>query len=54
MMIEFAFWLPPLLLGVGIYTLLRTKRVGLKIAAALLVFVGGLFTAFEIWVLAKH
>ena len=54
MEILFAPWLPPVLLGLGIFMLLKTKGVGLKIVGGLFVLVGGLLTVFEIWVYSKH
>jgi hypothetical protein len=54
MEILFAPWLPPVLLGLGIYMLLKTKGVGPKIVGGLLALVGGLLTAFEIWIYSKH
>jgi len=54
MEILFTPWLPPVLLGLGIYMLLRTKGVGPRIAGGLLAFVGGLLTALEIWIYSKH
>jgi hypothetical protein len=52
--ILFAPWLPPALLGLGIYVLLKTNGIGLKIVGGLLAFVGGLLTALEIWIYTKH
>jgi hypothetical protein len=54
MEILFAPWLPPVLLGLGIYMLLKTHGVGLKIIGGLLAFVGGLLTVFEIWIHTTH
>jgi hypothetical protein len=54
MEILFRPWLPPVLLALGIYMLLKTKGVGPKIVGGLLVLVGGLLVAFEIWIYSKH
>jgi hypothetical protein len=54
MQILFAPWLPPLLLGLGIFMLLKTKGIGPKIAGGLLTLIGGLLTALEIWIYSKN
>ncbi|MGA3165441.1 MAG: hypothetical protein ABSF14_04920 [Terriglobia bacterium] len=54
MEILFAPWLPPVLLGLGIYLLLKTKGVGPRIVGGLLALVGALFTALEIWTWTKY
>ena len=46
--------LPPVLLGLGIFMLIKTNGIGLKIVGGLLAFVGGLLTALEIWIHTKH
>jgi len=54
MEILFAPWLPPILLAAGLSILFKTKGVGLKIAGGILVLIGGLLAALEIWVYTKH
>jgi len=54
MMILFQPWLPPILLALGLFILFKTKGVGPKIVGGILVLIGGLLTALEIWVYARH
>jgi len=54
MEILFAPWVPPVLLSLGIYMLLKTKGVPAKIVGGLLAFAGGILTVFEIWIYMKH
>ena len=54
MEILFAPWLPPVLLALGVYLLLKAKHPGLKIVGGILAFIGGLLTALEIWMFTKH
>ena len=54
MMILFQPWLPPILLALGLFILFKTKGVGPKIVGGILELIGGLLTALEIWVYARH
>jgi hypothetical protein len=54
MEILFAPWLPTVLLGLGIFMLLKTKGLGPEIVGGLLALVGGLLLALQIWIYSKH
>ena len=54
MEILFAPWVPPLLLVLGVFLLVKTKGTGPKIVGGLLALVGGLLMAMEIWIFSKH
>jgi hypothetical protein len=53
-MIEFGIWLPPILMVLGLYLLLKPGRGGIRIIGSLVAFFGGLLTIFEIWFLLRR
>jgi hypothetical protein len=51
--IQYMAWLPPLLLGLGIYMLIK-KRGGLRVVGELSVLMGAVLMALQIWVYARY
>jgi hypothetical protein len=54
MFIQFTPWLPLLFLAVGIYMLIKSRGLGLKVIGALFVLIGAAFMTLMIWVYANH
>ncbi len=51
---KFAIWLPPALLVLGLYLLLKVRYPVAKIVGSLLACFGGLLTIYEIWLIMKQ